>query len=288
MASLTWLQKNPSYVEWGAPKYTGDSFTQIGVVQNVNVAGRRDRNIWYVVQRHTDMIISVLEEFPSQSQAQSDAKRRQSTGVGQRSSPFLLSLLLAGWPITQCFSGLSNSDARSCVSEYEISIQALVPHDAVVCAWREPDNDYLQVYDVTHEQFLPDVYGTERLRACLSEVLHSGVFVGVLQLLGRGAVVFYVYDDIAEQAEANLTERLLRLQNQISRGRRDYLDCVQVAPFQHALTKQDIKLHSEIFMAGFTGVVYRRSTRLGKTSTPAVQQLIPCSDTSTPRCGRAS
>jgi hypothetical protein len=281
----TWLRENHDCVAWDPPLYryndTGFcSCWQIGIAQGINTAGRRDQNAWYVVSRWSRCSevtrpdsLRIVSNTPSPTveKAVQELKRkrqkRENDGGWERSSPCLKSL------IDHKLLFERENDEPNFTNGSRLVIQPTREGDPLY-AWVEANTGYLQMYNPTTSIFVDHTDPAyTNILDYLQDILRArpNVFL-VCKMVTRSSILVYdaFYHPISPKSirsmpstatftKLPLDERLRLLRGLIMTQRQDHIgSCVDIAPFQVAESKGELKDHKMIYLSGcFTDCMVR-------------------------------
>lgn len=291
-----WLQLNYKCVQWQAPVYAsaaagadGARWFQTCVVQGLNSAGRQAKNRWYCVSRcgggEQEVTLKVHSQFETLELAthyQQTLERELSGGGGCEQwvlqSPYLRAFCRDDVS-TRWSRGVDEHTANKIVKQkHVVCVQAaMTMNKNVLYAWSEADTDYVQMYEPATDSIVNTEPRTKRIYGVLQAILRERpniVLVGVVNTKS----VFYIYDVIAFPCDATTTTRRVEFTHQPLLDRLRHLQAivtsvgggqqqwVKVAPFQAATTKQELRLHTQIFTdsCDFPDVIRRVSGASGE------------------------
>lgn len=282
-----WFREHPKCVRWKPPIYTTSQCFQTCVVQGLNSAGRLDKNLWYCVSRtgecgastHQNQLrVNVHARFNTCEEAnacEESLYSDKSDTEWSRYSPCLRSFCESDFRWRE---GVSEHMANKILKQkHVVCIQASMPMKTILYTWIEANTEYLQLYLPTEDKFVNDAPKFSRVQATLMNILRGRTNIFLVGIIDK-KMTFYIYDVIAfpksqpRMRKTNfvhqpLLERLQHIQAIVSAETEQYIgSCVKVAPFQAAATRQDMKLHSRIFIdsCDFPGVICRVSGASGE------------------------
>ena len=238
---MRWLTQNTDSITWLPPDFSANEWRQWGYVQKINVAGRREESMWYVVERPPLRLLPTL--YTSHHEAKAAAQLKCTERGWARESP-LLKTMLANVPPHSVLDGISASQAKE---QCPVMVQAFVPYSWVAAVWQE--HDCAQIFNVTTQQFYNG--GDEALYAAVKRVVPPDAFVyGLVHRTDPQRII------LVHNASAQLREKASAMhQLQAACANHQARIYLTVAPFQVAKTPKEAKLHARIFTEAYAGGV---------------------------------
>jgi hypothetical protein len=237
------IDRYPESVEWYRPLFKESSCWQVGVMQGINEADRKDPSMWYVITRRgkncDNLTINVnVSLFKSKDMAHDRA-----------SQLFSIKLKTHG-KLSPCAKAVNNLDSPFSThssTQKKWCIQPVVK-GITVFAWVDGQTDYVQMCVHGGTVFIDlDTPHRHNLRIFLSSILRRFPNMFVCGILDEET--FWVYDLLQFPEEKNLIERLIWFFEILEGSLKAHSGrCVSLAPFQIASSPKEVKEHSEIFI----------------------------------------
>jgi|UniRef100_A0A6C0IV39 hypothetical protein len=273
-----WFRQNPSCVFFDPPLFCALLVFQMIIVQGLNAAQRKDSSLWYVMSRIPSRmpVFAVHTQCTSRDIAIFEKRKIYNEQVNDEYSRYSPSLRqFCNDPVSTRWScGLDEIQAGKILRQkHVLCIQASMKMVDVMYAWCE--YNYVQMYMPQTTTFIDDNPKFKQIRKILEDILLARPSIVLVGIVDQTKSTYYVYDIIPmnqqhiendevrrkiDFARQPLIERLLHLQAIVTTTQNSSM-CVKMAPFQMAQSKQEMRLHTDIFInsCDFPGVIRRVS-----------------------------
>lgn len=237
------IDKYPDLVTWYRPLFSKSRCWQVGVMQGINEADRKDPSIWKVVTRrgkssHSLAVSTNVPTFKKQDEAHGHA---QKLWADKASTFTLLSpLALNVNSLESPFVPASSSQSQWCIQPVIKGVSVFV--------WVDGQTNYVQMCEHGGTVFI-DLYTEEmqKMRKFIEALLFKSPDTFVCGILDDETL--WVYDVLKFPDNRNLVDRLNHFFGLLESNARDYWgNSVSLAPFQVAFNQKEVKEHSDIFI----------------------------------------